>query len=634
MEEHGGRRGRGRGRGYSNTPPSPENDYSEGGGRGRGTRPKRQDVKNVDWAGHKKAKEVFDKKKGSFGVEISNFDKEATRGELIAFLNKQTSFTFQSCDLVTGENGFPVLKLCLKEKQEARELLALNGKMWRSRKLYVKPVDVDTSSKKQHLNLQLLPRYIEQLYNSKGRFLDLAKLNMSQEVRCNLNSFGFMQALWKILAEKCPQVKTISFGYNGITTLKAFANLHEFCPDLINLSFEGNNIGDVTEVDSLKGLRLRELLFINNPIQSVAGYHSEICRRFPSLRYLDKIRTNPLIQFKLPPHVLQATLPPIHGSYFDAQDHSTLVIDWVSKYISNYDEKDRRSALLDAYTSNALFSISAHVPPPPDTQPQNGRRGLVRGSSFVGQVDSTPEHAISSYGPISRNLTQVFSGEDRKKRLIHSNIDIVSFLRNLPATKHLMGDVVCDSNLLHVGGTEILMISLHGIYWEITGPSSGINRNFSRTWTLKPATQDSRAFAEGWRAVILNDMLTVHEYIGHLPNTEDTVFGNTGNSLFNSSTTTTTNNTPFGPFPNSSNTPSFLDMSSPFGSLGTNKNTDPDAAKYGCIEKFVAVTGLKEEWATKLLESHGWNYEKTVYDFMLSQEKGEIPANYFTPRRV
>jgi hypothetical protein len=79
--------------------------------------------------------------KGVFGVEISNFDKSATRAELISWLNQQCTFTFLTvrltsslvslpqCDLVTGASGYPVLNITLKDKNAVNALLGLSGKV-------------------------------------------------------------------------------------------------------------------------------------------------------------------------------------------------------------------------------------------------------------------------------------------------------------------------------------------------------------------------------------------------------------------------------------------------------------------------------------------------------------------------
>lgn len=59
---------------------------------------------------------------------------------------------------------------------------------------------------------------------------------------------------------------------------------------------------------------------------------------------------------------MPATLPEIHGSYFDAESHSELVIEWVAKYIKLYDNKEDRVKLMDVYDDKASFSMSAVIP--------------------------------------------------------------------------------------------------------------------------------------------------------------------------------------------------------------------------------------------------------------------------------
>jgi hypothetical protein len=66
--------------------------------------------------------------------------------------------------------------------------------------------------------------------------------------------------------------------------------MQRFVSSVVNLSFDTNLISNFKELDSMKGLQLRELYLANNPVRqniSDEKYQSEVTHRFPSLQYLD-----------------------------------------------------------------------------------------------------------------------------------------------------------------------------------------------------------------------------------------------------------------------------------------------------------------------------------------------------------
>lgn len=174
-----------------------------------------------------------------------------------------------------------------------------------------------------------------------------------------------------------------------------------------------------------------------------------------------------------------------------------------TRYINLYDNKEERINLIDVYDITARLSISLAIPQEDkkkstSTRIQKLKLTLADKSSFGRQTG----HSIKFYEPFNRNLLQVFSAEERQK-FLKSNADIVSFIKNMPATKHALGDLVIDSHLLYLNNEQVqdtlmtltslqvLSVTMHGIFWEILGPAEGVNRNFSRVFLLKPAPANS-----------------------------------------------------------------------------------------------------------------------------------------------
>jgi hypothetical protein len=65
------------------------------------------------------------------------------------------------------------------------------------------------------------------------------------------------------------KVITISFANNNIETLQPFHQLPKFVHSTLNLSFDGNPIKSFEELDSIKGLKIREIELKNTPLKAV-----------------------------------------------------------------------------------------------------------------------------------------------------------------------------------------------------------------------------------------------------------------------------------------------------------------------------------------------------------------------------
>jgi len=356
-------------------------------------------------------------------------------------------------------------------------------------------------------------------------------------------------------------VKSIDFSFNTIRSLQQFPNLRNFCPNAINFSFEGNAIKEFFELDHLIKMSPRELIFSQNPISQQPSYQKEFVRRFSTLKFLDKNRLTPVIQFNLPPHVISGQLPPTHGSYFDAPDRRDFVVEWVTRFITTYDSPEQREKLFDVYSEKAVFSLVCKA--------------------------ETESQEFEKYLQMNRNLLKVHDTGRRNETLLHGKFPIVSFLSKLPETEHDMAEIICDSVLLDIASNQILSVTVHGNFWE---PAVSVNRTFSRTFLLTPTAPDSKAFQEGFKAIITNEMWAIYPYVGSLPNTEDVVTEGESDSL-------------------------------------TSETTDNQ--KQLLLEQFASTTGLKLATAEAFLNKVNWDIAAAMAEFKYLNESQQIARDHF-----
>ena len=125
--------------------------------------------------------------------------------------------------------------------------------------------------KKQGSDLiESLTRIIQQKYDANQRYLDLEAFT-NEAFKQDPSQTKFGQVLCKLIGSLCPDVVSISFASNHISSLEFFSDLFSHIPKLENVSFQNNNLKNI---DDLRGFRgkdftlLRELILDGNPIMT------------------------------------------------------------------------------------------------------------------------------------------------------------------------------------------------------------------------------------------------------------------------------------------------------------------------------------------------------------------------------
>uniref|UniRef100_A0A023FEL3 NTF2 domain-containing protein n=1 Tax=Amblyomma cajennense TaxID=34607 RepID=A0A023FEL3_AMBCJ len=151
---------------------------------------------------------------------------------------------------------------------------------------------------------------------------------------------------------------------------------------------------------------------------------------------------------------VEETMPLSKPSYFPSEEVKQVVVQFLEQYFSIFDSKDR-SGLLDAYHDNAVFSLTA-------------------------MKLATTKTDIKEFQRESRNLARLTNIDARRDRLKSGRLNIVSFLNQLPETRHDPSSFTVDVPLV----TPTLMcFSVFGILrlvhkGLILPPLRSFTRNF------------------------------------------------------------------------------------------------------------------------------------------------------------
>ncbi|KAF9431668.1 nuclear mRNA export, poly(A)+RNA binding protein [Entomortierella beljakovae] len=319
----------------------------------------------------------------------------------------------------------------------------------------------------------------------------------------------------KAASQMFPDITTISFANNGLTTLQSIALLPRFFPNLQNLSLKDNDIASFKELEYFGGKKLsslRELILQGNPIhdrdikqnKDDLNYRSEITKIFPSITILDQVPVAPKISFGLGDLIkanIKPALPaPIKGNFFDNPGTQSTVLEFLTRYLELYDSN--RSALEHVYDNNATFSYSA-VPLASPLQKIQGKQ---------------PEN-WGGYTSQSRNLSRIKDLAQRTARLYFGSRDIIEQgVMKLPETRHDLADAsrVCV-DAWQTGGllpSICIYIMLHGEFEEVRRGQKGIQKSFDRSFIVAPAPAASSAAMNGWKCIIISDQLIIRGYNG------------------------------------------------------------------------------------------------------------------------
>jgi len=247
--------------------------------------------------------------------------------------------------------------------------------------------------------------------------------------------------------------------------------------NIVNFNFDSNKISNLSELDNLSDLSLRELVFTNNPITNIPNYRMEVARKFPDLQFLDGKQISPE---DFPP----SPIPPLRSNFCDSVERQQFAYKFLEKYFTAFDKN--RSDIITAYFDNSKFSI---------TYTQDGSSNPTRGST-------------KTYQRFNRNLKKQADTIKKTQLLFDGYDQIYNFFKLYPTTSHYLASSVIDTFL--APGSQYLNVIIHGHYLETVFKTK---RSFDRVFILAPAQAGSEAAKNGWEAIILNEQLHVRPYV-------------------------------------------------------------------------------------------------------------------------
>ncbi|KAH8919090.1 NTF2-like protein [Atractiella rhizophila] len=442
-------------------------------------------------------------------------------------------------------------------------------------------------------------------------------------------------ALWKLVSEECPNIRTLSLASNQLANLGCLQPttlVHYLGGKLTALSLAHNQIKEVKYLNPIsqtfrpnsdlisgpRGLEvLKELLLMGNPIaqdngppgMEVPDWKAEVRKRFPTLESLDQ---QPLPSTSALLSVIHAPVAPVtnatgnsvqfplgmQGGFMDAEAAS-LVTPFLTRFLPLFDSN--RNDLIPVYAPHASFSYSVDTAKVPV--------GVKRS-----QLKTAPKGAISwdDFKHSSRNLART-GNHKAKISLATTREEIVKALNKFPKTGHDLStpEAYCvDGWKVDTESGPRIMLMVHG---EFTKHPTMFKTSFDRTFVLAPVDEGSPAQQAGWVCQILSDQLNLRGWI--------------------SSDAWSPNSLPIQPAvpiqPLAIHNQSLQTTEPQPVTFPANTVASTPQEQQAMLSRFMQETRLLSEIAQQCLNANGWDYGRALTDLKNLQAAGQIPASAF-----
>lgn len=298
---------------------------------------------------------------------------------------------------------------------------------------------------------------------------------------------------------------------------------------------------------------------------------SEVRKRFPKCIKLDGIDLPPPISFDI---VEEHHLPDRQQTFLCNSEGSSIVRQFLEQYFLIYDT-DNRQPLLQAYHEQAVFSMTMAYP---------YGFGKEKNVSW-----------LNWYATDNRNILRVQEPDRRYKLLKQGHVAVVSFLQEMPQTKHDIHSFTVDLTLFT---PQMLCLTVSGMFRELKSSHKiPPTRYFFRTLVIVPA---------GSGFCIANEQL-------HISNATP----NQAREAFKT------------PVPVAA--PPVATVSSPAAPVTpVAAPIVPDnATKQEMVQQMSTQSGMNLEWSMKCLEETQWDFPRATLVFQQLHSQGVIPPEAF-----
>lgn len=437
----------------------------------------------------------------------------------------------------------------------------------------------DLEYSKEKLKLVLAKRY-----NTNNKALDLSKFHADPELQdmCfALYKPIILSTVMDIVAQNIPDLEAISLNNNRLMNLETLKNGFKKTPHVKILHLANNKIRDVANLDALMKLPVIDLVLDGNPLcnkfRDKDTYISEVRKRFPKCIKLDGIDLPPPISFDISE---ETHLPDGQQTFLCNSEGEVIVRQFLEQYFQIYDTENRQP-LLQAYHEHAVFSLTMAYP--------------------YGYGKEKNVSWLNWYNTDNRNILKLTDGDRRFKLLRQGHLSVVSYLQEMPQTKHDIHSFTVD---LTIFTPHMISLTISGMYKELkSGHKIPPTRFFFRTLVIVPA---------GTGFCIANDLLHVSNAT---PDQAKEAF-----------------KTPSLPTPPSGtaappSTPEASPIIPPV-SVAVSPILDK-STKEEMVKQIALKTGMNWEWSLKCLEGNDWDFVRAVGVFENLQSQGRIPVDAF-----
>lgn len=424
---------------------------------------------------------------------------------------------------------------------------------------------------KERLKQAMSKRYVQET-----NALDLSKFHRDPDLIddyfCALFRPAMLMIVLDIVEEHIPTLEALNLEGNKLQNIDKLNVLNKKFPNLKILYISENRVKDIHQLDAIKDLKLEELKLIGNPVcnkykSRQNDYISDVRKRFPRLLRLDDTELPRPIVFDVVDEA--AKIPPSQRMFIADTKAQEIASQFLQQYFTIFDSESRQP-LLDAYDEHACFSMTI----------------------------TTSNNKLNGYLMENRNLFRIYDTGRRQKLLKHGRLPVVSFISEMPRTRHFLDTFTMDIALV----TQAMMfITITGYFQELDNKEQPI-RHFNRTFIIVP---------EGGGYCIRNEQL-------HISQPPEAQLKQLNQQL---------NSTPI--LNNQSETPAILPQTStePAKPILTELSED---VKQQMTLTLSQQTNMNLEWSLKCLQETQWNYDNALSAFQEFFKRGQIPSEAFT----
>ncbi|RLU20896.1 hypothetical protein DMN91_007510 [Ooceraea biroi] len=426
---------------------------------------------------------------------------------------------------------------------------------------------------KERLKQAMAKRYVQET-----NALDLSKFHHDPDLVadyfCALFRPAMLIAVLDIVAEHIPTLEALNLESNKLLGIERLNVLSKKFSRL-KILYIGDNKVNIHQMDFIKDLKLEELRLTANPLcnkykSRQNDYISDIRKRFPKLLRLDGMELPRPIVFDV---VETAKVPPSQRMFVSNAKAQEIASQFLQQYFTIFDSESRQP-LLDAYDEHACLSMT---------------------------ITTSHPNKLNGYLMENRNLFRMNDTVRRQKLLKQGRLSVVSFISELPRTRHFLNTFTMDITL----ATQTMMfVTITGYFQELT-EGGGSNRGgepiryFNRTFIIVP---------EGSGYCIRNEQL-------HISQPFEAQLKQLNEQQLNSQQS-------------QAETPALLVPAETAKPVTQSELSEE--IKQQMTMTLSQQTNMNLEWSLKCLQETQWNYDNALFAFQEFYKRGQIPPEAFT----